>query len=195
MSKKLVVAAIAVGCLSLTGLYAVAQEAKPKPAQEAKAKPGQVDKKTILPSLFVMTSDGYSYKDGKLTLKGITPNTIIFADRPARMAGHVPTEALVQDWSQGKASFEKDPPNADLSTFTGTGSKNAVVELRNPVLHNGTLTFDVKVLQGTLDDAGGQTSLFIDVIGMPWTPMSYAGVARRTAARSLYWSAPHAIVL
>ncbi len=189
MSKKLVVAAIALGCLSLTGLYAVAQEAKPKPKQE------QIDKKTILPSLFVVTSDGYSYKDGKLTLKGVTANTIIFADRPARMAGHVPTEALVQDWSEGKASFEKDPPNADLSTFTAAGSKNAVVELKNPVLKSGNLTFDIKVLQGTLDATGGQTSLFIDVIGMPWTPMSSAGVARRSAARAVYWSEPHAIML
>ena len=67
--------------------------------------------------------------------------------------------------------------------------------LKNPVQSNGTLTFDVKVLQGTLDASGGQTSLFIDVIGMPWTPMSYAGVARRSAARAVYWSRPHAVMM
>ncbi len=187
MSKKLVFAAIAVGSISLTGLYAVAQEAKPKAAQ--------IDKKTILPSLFVMTSKGYTYKDGKLTLKDVSPNSIIFADRPARMAGHVPTDAIVHDWSHGKDSFEKDPPNADLSTFTATGAKNAVVELKNPVLKNGELTFDVKIIEGTLDATGGQSSLFIDVIGMPWTPRSYAGVARRSAARAIYWSSPHAVVM
>jgi hypothetical protein len=31
--------------------------------------------------------------------------------------------------------------------------------------------------------SGGPASLFIDIIGMPLTPMSYAGVARRTAYR------------
>ena len=28
--------------------------------------------------------------------------------------------------------------------------------------------------------------MFIDIIGLPWTPLSYAGVARR-AARRAYW--------
>jgi hypothetical protein len=35
---------------------------------------------------------------------------------------------------------------------------------------------------------GGPVALFIDVIGMPLTPLSYAGVARRTAyRRAVYW--------
>jgi len=41
----------------------------------------------------------------------------------------------------------------------------------------------VKVLQGTMPASGGPASLFIDIIGMPLTPLSYAGVARRTAYR------------
>jgi hypothetical protein len=35
-------------------------------------------------------------------------------------------------------------------------------------------------------DANGPASVFIDIIGMPLTPLSYAGVARRMAHRS-YW--------
>ena len=45
------------------------------------------------------------------------------------------------------------------------------------------LTFDVQVLEGDLAGADGAASVFIDIIGMPWTPLSFAGVARRTAAR------------
>ncbi len=191
MAKKMAMAAILVSCLAIGGSYALAGSTKP--ASQPKAE--KMDKKTILPSLFVMTSSGYSYANGKLTLTGVAGNTVIFADRPKRMAGHVPTESIVADWSEGKDSFEKDPPNADLSTFTASGANNAVVELRNPVLKGGSLTFDVKVLEGKLGASGGSTSLFIDVIGMPWTPMSYAGVARRSAARAVYWSEPHAVPL
>jgi hypothetical protein len=31
--------------------------------------------------------------------------------------------------------------------------------------------------------------VFIDIIGMPWTPLSYAGVARRTARRAAWYAA------
>lgn len=186
-TKTAIVALMALFCVGSPLIYAAATEAKPRTEQ--------VGKKNILPSLFVMTAEGYAYQDGKLTLKGISPNTIIFADRPKRLAGHVPTEAVVQDWAEGRDSFEKDPPNADLSTFSPQGAKNVVVELKNPVLKADTLTYDVKILEGKMDASGGQTSLFIDIIGMPWTPLSYAGVARRTVARSVYWSRPHGVVV
>jgi hypothetical protein len=34
---------------------------------------------------------------------------------------------------------------------------------------------------------GGICSLFIDIIGLPFTPLSFAGVARRTAYRTVVW--------
>jgi len=34
---------------------------------------------------------------------------------------------------------------------------------------------------------GGAASLFIDIIGMPLTPLSYAGVARRSYRRAFYY--------
>jgi hypothetical protein len=51
------------------------------------------------------------------------------------------------------------------------------------------LTFDVQVLEGDLAGADGPASVFIDIIGMPWTPLSFAGVARRTAARAAWYGA------
>src|SRR5262249_27810978 len=80
----------------------------------------------------------------------------------------------------------KDPPNATVSVFSKDGSaiRDAVVVLKTPNLSGDRLTFDVQVLEGDLTGADGPASVFIDIIGMPWTPLSFAGVARRTAARA-----------
>ena len=53
-----------------------------------------------------------------------------------------------------------------------------VVELEEPRPLNGDqMTYDVRVIQGTLPDDAEAASLFVDVIGMPLTPVSYAGAA------------------
>jgi len=41
-------------------------------------------------------------------------------------------------------------------------------------------------LQGDMPAQGADVSVFIDVIGMPMTPLSYAGAARR-GYRRMYW--------
>ena len=68
----------------------------------------------------------------------------------------------------------------------GASVRDAVVELRGPHLDGDRLTFNVRVLEGDLAGADGPASVFIDIIGMPITPLSFAGVARRTARRA-YW--------
>jgi hypothetical protein len=47
-------------------------------------------KPEVVPSLFVINSRRASLKDGKLALIGVAPNSIVFADRPVRAAGHEP---------------------------------------------------------------------------------------------------------
>src|SRR6266550_529624 len=101
-----------------------------------------------------------------------------FTDRPARMAGHMQTSKLIPLWSHGKDSFLKDNPNATLSVFRGDNVSDLVVELSNPQLSGNDLTYDARILEGTPPVNGGACALFIDIIGMPATPMSYAGVAR-----------------
>ncbi|MFL5612487.1 MAG: hypothetical protein ACJ796_02365 [Gemmatimonadaceae bacterium] len=59
------------------------------------------------------------------------------------------------------------------------GVVNTVVLLRNPVLNGTTMTYDVTVTQGSVPSNVDGASLFIDVVGMPRTPVSYAGAARR----------------
>jgi len=64
-----------------------------------------------------------------------------------------------------------------------------VVVLKTPTVSGEQVTFDVQVLEGELAGADGAAVVFIDIIGMPWTPLSYAGVMRRTARRAAWYSA------
>jgi hypothetical protein len=50
------------------------------------------------------------------------------------------------------------------------------------------LMFDGEVLEGDIAASDGLAAVFIDIIGRPLTPLSYAGVARRTAYRSAWYA-------
>src|SRR5213595_1324950 len=133
--------------------------------------------------LFVQNAKDVTFDKGKLVLRGVNPVTVCFTDRPARLAGHMQTSKFVPLWSQGKDSFLKDNPNATLSIFHGDNVSDLVVELSNPQLSGDDLSYDARILEGTPPVNGGACALFIDIIGMPATPMSYAGVARRSFRR------------
>ena len=136
--------------------------------------------------LFVQNASSMSFDKAKstLTLKGVSPHTIFFSDRPERIAGNMPTPEFVPFWSEGTDSFQKSPPNANLSILSKDKSvSDVVVVLRDPVLKGANLSYTVQILEGNMPASGGAVSLFIDIIGMPMTPLSYAGVARRTAFR------------
>ena len=138
-------------------------------------------------ALFVQSAGGLNYADGKLVLKNVEPLTICFSDRPERLAGHMPTADFVPMWSKGQNSFLKDPPNATLSILQGRDVSSTVVTLRNPQISGSDLTYDVTILEGTIPPQAEACSLFIDIIGCPLTPMSFAGAARRAAWRGGYW--------
>jgi hypothetical protein len=151
-------------------------------AQTAKEQAKQAD------FLFVQTAKSMSFdkSTNKLTLDGISSTTLFFSDRPERIAGNMKTTAFVPFWSTGKDSFFSDPPNADISILEGNKLRQVVAVLQAPVLKGDTLTYTVKVLQGEMPAKGADVSVFIDIIGMPMTPFSYAGVARR-GYRRMYW--------
>lgn len=135
----------------------------------------------MVPSLIVMNAAGANLDGQTLTLTGVSPNSIVFADRPTRAAGHLLTQHLLEEWTVG--SFAKDPPNATVSGMSKDGASvhDAVVELRDPHLDGDRLTFNVRVLEGDLTGADGPAAVFVDIIGMPLTPLSFAGGARRGA--------------
>jgi len=182
--------AIIASLLSVPQL-AHAQDAISAPAQKAIGKA----KTEIVPSLIVMNARGASLEGETLTLNGVASNSIVFADRPVRSAGHALTTHLLEEWATGSDSFAKDPPNATVSVFSKDGSTvhDAVVVLKSPKLDGDRLTFAVQVLEGDLAGADGAASIFIDIIGLPRTPLSIAGVARRTAYRSAWYGAGAAV--
>ncbi|HEX5327736.1 MAG TPA: hypothetical protein VFW75_13795 [Acetobacteraceae bacterium] len=150
----------------------------------------------MVPSLIVMNARGASLQDQTLTLTGVSADAIAFADRPVRAAGHLLTRDVLEEWTEADGSFAKDPPNATVSVLSkdGSSARDAVVELKGPRLDGDQLSFDVRVLEGDLGGADGPASVFIDIIGLPFTPLSYAGVARRTARRAYWYNtavAPH----
>lgn len=132
--------------------------------------------------LFVQNAERIRYADGVLTLTSVSPVTILFSDRPERLAGHMATVDFVPFWSEGAAggpSFEAEPPNADLALLEGDSLDNIVVTLHDPKLQGDDLSYRVDVLEGQLPASGGAASLFIDIIGRPLTPVSFAGRRRR----------------
>jgi hypothetical protein len=134
-------------------------------------------------ALFVQSAAGMAYENGRLSLHGVAPTTLLFSDRPQRVTGHVPTEEFLDSWSEGDDSFAADPPNAVLSTFSGDEVNDVVVVLQNPALDGDRFSYQVEILDGEMPSSGGASSLFIDVIGRPLTPVSIAGVRRRGRRR------------
>ena len=139
---------------------ALAQDAISAPAQKTIGAP----QNEIIPSLAVINSHGATLQDNALTMTGVSSNSIVFADRPVRAAGHVLTKDFLKEWDEGADSFAHDPPNATISVLGADGAsvEDAVVVLKAPKLEGDKLTFEVSVLEGGLSKATGPASLFID---------------------------------
>jgi hypothetical protein len=151
-------------------------------AQSAKTI-GQPQQPKLVPSMIVLNARGAKLEGQKLILDGISPNAIIFADRPIRSAGHALTAHLLEEWSdKAPDSFAKLPPNATVSVFSTSkkGVADAVVVLKAPKLEGERLTFDVDVLEGDLVGADGAASVFMDIVNLP--------LARRTSHRGAWYA-------
>lgn len=172
MKGKLFVTAILImAVLAQVGFLPSASQAAEKKAKKADL-------------LFVQNAKDITVDGEKLVLKGIGPTVLFFTDRPNRIAGHMTNERYLQLWKEdGKDSFLKDPPNATVSIFVDDKVLDMVVTLRNPQLMGEDLTYDIRVIRGKPPEKGGPCAVFIDIIGMPLTPVSYAGAARRAVYR------------
>jgi hypothetical protein len=163
------------------GLAAGLMVARPGGAQEAKQDAANAD------FLFVQTADSMAFDadQSRLTLNDVSPTTLFFSDRPERIAGNMTTASFVPFWSEGKDSFLSDPPNADISILEDGVLRQTVVELKDPVFENGNLHYTVQIVEGDMPVLGKNVSVFIDVIGMPLTPVSIAGARRRAFRRAV----------
>lgn len=109
------------------------------------------------------TADGF-----QITLKDVDPQTIQFADRPARKASVISTAAFMNDWLYKSSTFQRDPPNAAIvfgDQVDSSGNSAAVaVELKKPQSSGlSSWTFQLKDLEGKLvPGTYYKINLFID---------------------------------
>ncbi len=179
-------AAVLLAASTLLGLPGVADAqttAAPQSAPLPAKTVGQPQQPQIVPSMIVLNARGAKLMEQKLTLEGISPNAIVFADRPIRSAGHALTKHLLEEWSSAAPdSFAKDPPNATVSVLDKAKGEvvDAVMVLKSPKLEGDRLTFDVEVIEGSLAGGDGAVSVFLDIINLP--------MARRTSHRSAWYA-------
>ena len=83
---------IAVACLLCVPDLVLAQDAISSPAQKSIGG----SKAEMVPSLAVLNSKGAILQGNKLTLSDVSANSIVFADRPVRAAGHVLTSEFIK---------------------------------------------------------------------------------------------------
>lgn len=187
--KYFAIAAVAGAGLAFSPQIVQAQDAIHSPGSKSIGTPS-AEQSAIVPSLFVMNAQNATLAGDTLTLNGVPPSLIVFADRPVRAAGHELTKHFIADWDEGDDNFGENPPNATVSVFDKEGStvKDVVVVLKSPQLDGDKLSFTVEVLDGDLENANGPASVFIDIIGRPLTPYSYAGAARRAMRRGAFYA-------
>ena len=150
---------VAVFLISCTILLPVAVTAADSPAIHSKVE-----------LLLVQNSKNVVIDKDKntLTLKGVSPTTLFFSDRPDRIAGHFNKNDYLKTWTEGQDSLDADPPNAVLSVFEGDKDYllDVVVKLQNPRYEGDDLIYDITLIDGELPVLGGPSTLFIDVLGV-----------------------------
>jgi hypothetical protein len=137
-------------------------------------------------ALFVQSAMGFESNEDRVMLRGVAPSTVYFSDRPQRVVGHIGNADFVSIWGEGDDSFASDPPNAVLA-FVDEGSatpSDAVITITDPQLDGDNLSYAMTVLDGELPVSASGCTLFIDPFGRPLSPVSVAGMRRRTRRRT-----------
>jgi len=120
--------------------------------------------------MFVHTADDFEADPDTKTLRlvRVNPQVLFFSDRPQRLVGHLKMDGYLDEWTNVKDSFGEDPPNAALSVYEPKSAINtmAVVEIMNPIIDGNDIVYTYKLLDGTIPESGGETALFIDMIGI-----------------------------
>lgn len=184
MNPTRFLAALATATLVATSALAQAPTPPTHAAPTAAGTPkviGKPQQPRLVPSMIVLNAKGARLGGGKLVLEGVSPNAIVFADRPVRSAGHALTAHLLEEWTlDAPDSFAKTPPNATVSVLSkAKGVVDAVMVLKAPKLEGDRLTFDVDVLEGDLAGGDGAVSVFTDLVNLP--------LARRTGHRGAWY--------
>ncbi len=136
-------------------------------------------------AMFVQSAHEMTFDGERLTLHGLSPATLFFSDRPERVVGHLTPRQFVELWAEGENSFADDPPNAVLSFLDEADSiDDAIFVLQEPRLEGDLITYKIAVLEGSVPSSSRSCSLFIDPFGRPLSPVSVAGMRRRSRRRA-----------
>ena len=136
-------------------------------------------------AMFVQSAHEMTFDGERLTLHGLSPATLFFSDRPERVVGHLTPRQFVELWAEGENSFADDPPNAVLSFLDEADSiDDAIFVLQEPRLEGDLITYKIAVLEGSVPSSSRSCSLFIDPFGQPLSPVSVAGMRRRSRRRA-----------
>ena len=159
--------------LVLATIHDAAYALEPAPEPEE-------DSTTQVSYLFQLTAAGAMYEggvgehDGVLSLIDTANSTVIFSDRPERIAYTASTDALLAEVfapvdGSNENSFYADPPNAAFSCMDMSGTiTRAVYVLRAPsvsIVNDASLSFEVDVLYTDVADdvsCDGLATLVID---------------------------------
>ena len=160
--------------LVLATIHDTAHALEPAPEPEE-------DSTTQVSYLFQLTAAGAMYEagvgehDGVLSLIDTANSTVVFSDRPERIAYTASTDALIAELfapvdGPNDNSFYVDPPNAAVSCMDSSGAViRAVYVLRAPsvstVNDTSLLSFEVDVLYADVSDdvsCDGLATLVID---------------------------------
>jgi hypothetical protein len=137
-------------------------------------------------AMFVQSAASFDLVGDRVVLRSVSNSTIFFSDRPQRIAGHIGTDDFVDLWTEGEDSFANDPPNAVLA-FVERGRKtpnDVVITITDPRLEAHDLSYAMNVLEGRLPKHASGCTLFIDPFGRPLSPVSIAGMRRRSNRRA-----------
>ncbi|MBB1094298.1 hypothetical protein HUU61_23815 [Rhodopseudomonas palustris] len=122
--------------------------------------------------MFVQIADDIKVDAEAKTFRLVNVNqqTLFFSDRPERIAGHLKMPVYLNEWTSkaGKDNFSANPPNATISIYEPGQEENtlAVVEITNPKIDGSDLIYSYKMIEGRLPANGGETTIFIDRIGI-----------------------------
>lgn len=183
MNRRHAITTIGLSTLAGALLTGCDQESKTSPQSDMVPEPSADD--GLVELLFVQEAAGAELANGTLTLTGVKPRTLFFADRPEDIAGYLNYQDYVDMVYEGPDNFVEDPPNATLMILDGDELIPVVMELSaKPRMDGDNMVYDtVKVINGEPPTGGKTAVLFIDTIGRPMSPGSVAGAHRRRRRR------------
>ncbi|MDG2050233.1 MAG: hypothetical protein P8M78_08730 [Myxococcota bacterium] len=116
--------------------------------------------------LFIQNAKGGALMDSTLTLKDVGTDTVLFSDRPTRLASRIGTEDFVSGWGGGEDSFAASAPNAGFTCAVGGQERTYVVTLAEPSYNGTDLSYSVSAVDSitlpTSLECDAEANLFID---------------------------------